>query len=68
MSIGALTIIVWEYIPLIGGQTLAKATQLYSLVPGFFLALIVNVVISLITKAPSKEIQDEFDSVKTFNS
>ena len=68
MSIGALTIIVWEYIPLIGGQTLAAATQLYSLVPGFFLALIVNVVISLITKAPSKEIQDEFDSVKTFNS
>ena len=65
MATGALTIIVWCYLPIIGGQTPADATQLYALVPGFFLALIVNIVVSLITKAPSKEITDEFDSVKT---
>ena len=28
-------------------------------------ALIVNVVVSLLTKKPSKEILDEFDSIKT---
>ena len=65
MTVGALTVIVWDYIPLLGGSTIGTATGLYSLVPGFFLALIVNVIASLVTKAPSKEITDEFDSIKT---
>ena len=66
MAVGALTIIVWEYIPF-AGETLASSTSLYSLVPGFAFALIVNVVVSLITKKPSKEIMDEFDSIKTLD-
>lgn len=67
MAVGALTIIVWCYLPIIGGQTPAEATQLYALVPGFFLSLIVNVIVSLLTKEPSKEIVEEFESVKTKN-
>lgn len=66
MSVGALTIIIWEYIPIVDGATPAAATGLYSLVPGFILAMIVNVVISLITEAPSKEITDEFEEVRNF--
>ena len=65
MTVGALTVIVWDYLPLMGGDTIGTATGLYSLVPGFFLALIINVIVSLVTKAPSKEITDEFDSIKT---
>ena len=65
MTVGALTVIVWDYLPLMGGDTIGTATGLYSLVPGFFLALIINVIVSLVTKAPSKEIVDEFDSIKT---
>ena len=65
MTVGALTVIVWDYLPLMGGETIGTATGLYSLVPGFFLALIINVIVSLVTKAPSKEITDEFDSIKT---
>ena len=65
MTVGALTVIVWDYLPLINGDTIGTATGLYSLVPGFFLALIINVIVSLVTKAPSKEITDEFDSIKT---
>ncbi|MEE1319824.1 MAG: sodium:proline symporter, partial [Ruminococcus sp.] len=65
MATGALTVIVWDYIPLVNGQTLYAATELYSLVLGFAFALIVNVVVSLLTKKPSKEIMDEFDSIKT---
>lgn len=65
MATGALTVIVWDYIPLVNGQTLYAATNLYSLVLGFAFALIVNVVVSLLTKKPSKEIMDEFDSIKT---
>lgn len=67
MAIGALTVIVWDYIPLVNGETLYSATGLYSLVLGFALALIVNVVVSLLTKKPSKEITEEFDSIKTLN-
>ena len=65
MAVGALTVIVWDYIPLVDGQTLYAATNLYSLVLGFAFALIINVIVSLITKKPSKEIMDEFDSIKT---
>ena len=64
MATGALTVIIWDYIPLVNGQTLYTATNLYSLVVGFGLALIVNVIVSLLSKKPSKEIMDEFDSIK----
>ena len=40
MATGALTVIVWDYLPLVNGVTLYKATNLYSLVLGF--ALITN--------------------------
>ncbi|MBQ3115459.1 MAG: sodium/proline symporter [Clostridia bacterium] len=39
-------------------------TGLYEIVPGFVLGLISAVAVSLFTKAPSKEIQDLYDSVK----
>lgn len=64
MATGALTVIIWDYIQLVNGQTLYAATNLYSLVVGFGLALIVNVIVSLLSKKPSKEIMDEFDSIK----
>ena len=46
MAVGALTVIVWDYIPFVNGETLYSATGLYSLVLGFALALIVNVVVN----------------------
>lgn len=64
MATGAGLVIVWEYIPF-AGQTLAASTGLYSLVVGFALATLVAVIVTLCTKAPSKQIQDEFDKVKT---
>ena len=64
MITGFLTVILWDYIPF-GGETIYSRTGLYSLVLGFALALIVAVVVTLVTKAPSKEITDEFEKVKT---
>lgn len=64
MATGTITVIVWDYLPLVNGETIYKATGLYSLVVGFVLALIVNVAVSLISKKPSKEITDEYDSIK----
>lgn len=60
---GGLTVIIWDYIPLVGGQTLGAATGLYSLAVGFLLSALMIVIFSLATKAPSKEITDEFDRV-----
>ena len=63
MVTGGLTVIIWDYIPLVGGQTLGTYTGLYSLAVGFLLSLVMIVIVSLVTKAPSKEITDEFDRV-----
>ena len=64
MATGAVTVIVWDYLPLVNGETIYAATGLYSLVIGFALALVVNIVVSLISKKPSAEITNEFDSIK----
>lgn len=61
---GGLTVIIWDYIPLIGGQTLGAATGIYSLLVGFILSLICIVIVSLCTKEPTKEMLEEFDDVK----
>lgn len=63
MISGALTVIVWDYIPLVNGKTLGTVTGLYSLAIGFVLSLLLIVVVSLCTKAPSEEILKEFEEV-----
>lgn len=60
---GALTVIVWDYIPFVSGQTLGSATGLYSLAIGFALSLLAIVAVSLATPAPSREMLEEFDDV-----
>lgn len=61
---GALTVIIWDYIPCVGGATPGSATGLYSLLPGFVISLLAIFIVSLVTKAPSDEILKEFDEVK----
>lgn len=60
---GALTVIIWDYIPLAGGLTLGSVTGLYSLAVGFAVSLLAIVVVSLLTPAPTGEIIEEFDDV-----
>lgn len=64
---GGATVLIWDYIPLIGGQTLGTFTGLYSLLVGFAISVLCIVIFSLCTKEPSKEILDEFDSVKNWS-
>ena len=64
---GALAVILWGYIPLVGGQTLGTVTGLYSLVVGFALSLLCIVVVSLCTEEPTAEMLQEFEDVKTGN-
>lgn len=65
MILGGATVLAWDYLPIVSGQTLGEATGLYSLVVGFALALVGMIVVSLLTKKPSQEIVEEFEYVKT---
>ncbi len=58
MVVGAVVIILWE--------SFMGYTGIYSLLPGFFIALIVGVVVALATPAPCKEIEDEFDAAQVY--
>lgn len=60
---GALTVILWDYIPIVNGATIGAVTGLYSLVVGFAVSLLLIVVVSLCTKAPSAEMLQEFEDV-----
>lgn len=67
MVSGALTIIIWDYIPLVNGQTLGAATGLYSLAIGFVISFVLIVAVSLLTKAPDRQIVEEFEAVRKEN-
>ncbi len=56
MFTGFLTVILWN--------TFLSGTGIYELLPGFILAFIVGVVVSLITPAPEQEIIDEFEKAE----
>ncbi|MFD2679195.1 sodium/proline symporter PutP [Bacillus seohaeanensis] len=57
MIVGAVTVVVWSN--LTGG-----IFEMYELLPGFILSVISIVVVSLVGKEPSAEVQKQFDEVK----
>lgn len=59
MICGGSMVFIWKY----GISTLGGAWGIYELLPAFLVAIAANIIVSLITKAPSKEITDEFDLV-----
>ena len=57
MIVGAATVLIWNtFVKPLGG-----IFGIYELLPAFILSLLAIVVVSLLTKAPDKEITDEFD-------
>ena len=64
MVVGATTCFVWKFVLAAKFAESCPVFGLYELVPGFLLSFAVTVVVSLLTKSPSKEITDVFDSVK----
>lgn len=71
MIVGAVTVVVWKILstPQLNeaGEVIKEAVipfSLYEIVPGFILAWIVAMVVSLVTEAPSKEIEEEFEQAK----
>lgn len=56
MVVGGLTVIVWE--------SLKTPFGLYSLAPGFVLALLAGIAVTLMDGEPDEQIQNEFDKVQ----
>ena len=60
MISGGAMVFIWKYLV----RPLGGAWNIYELLPAFLVALVVIIIVSLLTPAPSKEIQDEFEAVK----
>jgi sodium/proline symporter len=60
MLAGGIMVFVWKYVI----AQLGGVFAIYELLPAFVTACIAIVVVSLATKAPEKEVIDEFESVK----
>jgi len=60
MIVGGAMVFIWKFaVRPIGG-----IWNIYELLPAFILAIVVNVIVSLATKAPEKEITDVFDEMR----
>jgi sodium/proline symporter len=66
MITGAATCFIWKFVLASNASLVAKYPifALYELAPGFFLAFIVTLVASLISKKPSASICEAFDKVR----
>ena len=52
-------VFIWKFLV----RPMGGVLGIYELLPAFAVGLAVNVIVSLLTPEPSKEIQDEFDKV-----
>lgn len=60
MVVGGAMVFIWKYLI----APLGGVLGIYELLPAFLAAIIVNIVVSLLTKKPSQDVLDEFDAVK----
>ena len=59
MIVGGVMVFVWKY----AVKPLGGVWDIYELLPAFICASIAILVVSLLTKAPEKEITDEFEQI-----
>ncbi len=60
MVVGGITVFIWKFLI----RPLGGAWDLYELLPAFLVALLCIIVVSLLTKAPEKELVEEFEAVQ----
>ena len=61
MVSGGAMVFIWKYLV----KPIGGVFGIYELLPAFLVGMIVIAVVSLLTPAPSQEILDEFDHVKS---
>ena len=57
MFAGGVMIFVWKYLV----RPMGGALDIYELLPAFLVAMVLNIIVSLMTAPPEKEIVDEFE-------
>ena len=57
MFTGGVMIFVWKYLV----RPMGGAWDIYELLPAFLVAMVLNIIVSLMTAPPEKEIVDEFE-------
>lgn len=62
MVAGGVTVFVWKFVVRV--QFADTILNIYELLPAFIVGLIAIVAVSLLTKAPEKEIEEAFEAVK----
>ena len=60
MIAGGAMVFIWKF----AVRPLGGTWNIYELLPAFIIAIVVNVIVSLATKAPEKEITDVFDEMR----
>ena len=55
--VGAVVDMLWLWLPVSGGLALTAVTGIYEIIPGFILGGIVSIIVTLIDKAPSQEVE-----------
>ena len=62
MFAGGVMIFVWKYLV----RPMGGAWDIYELLPAFLVAMVLNIIVSLMTAPPEKEIVDEFEKAADF--
>lgn len=57
MVVGSITVLLWVYVP-------HDYKEVYEIIPAFILSMLTTVVVSLLSKPVSKEIEGEFERVE----
>jgi len=57
---GGIMVFLWKFVI----AKMSDVLNVYELLPAFIIGLVVNIVVSLLTPAPEKEVTDDFDAVK----
>lgn len=63
MLAGGATVFIWKF--LVRTNFAGTVLDIYELLPAFIIGLAVIIIVSLLTKAPEKEITDKFEEIKT---
>lgn len=58
--VGAITDMLWLWLPVSGGLSLTAITGIYEIIPGFVIGGLAAIIVTLIDKAPSKEVEAIF--------
>ncbi|MBE7028241.1 MAG: sodium/proline symporter [Ruminococcaceae bacterium] len=59
--VGAVVDMAWLWLPVVGGNALTAITGIYEIIPGFIIGGLAAIIVTLIDKKPSQEVEAIFE-------